>query len=85
GREAARLAGEGATGVMVTIVRESSDLYRYSLGTAALEDVAVRAKPMPDAMINEDGNFPSEAFFGYARPLVGDLPEHADLDFERIP
>ena len=50
----------------------------------SLEDVAVRAKPMPDAMINEDGNFPSEVFLEYARPLVGELPEYADLDFDRV-
>lgn len=82
GREAARLAGEGATGVMVTLVRESNDPYRCSFGTAPLEDVAVRAKPMPDAMINEAGNFPTPAFLEYVRPLVGELPEYADLRFE---
>lgn len=84
GREAARLAGEGRTGVMVTFVREAGDPYRISLGTAPLEDVAVRAKPMPDAMINEDGNFPTEAFFDYLRPLVGELPEYADLRFDPV-
>lgn len=84
GREAARLAGEGRTGVMVTFVRETGDPYRISLGTAPLEDVAVRAKPMPDAMINEDGNFPTEAFFDYLRPLVGELPEYADLRFDPV-
>jgi len=84
GREAARLAGDGASGVMVAIVRESNDPYRASLGTASLEDVAVRAKPMPDAMINEAGNFPSEAFLEYLRPLVGEMPEYAELQFERV-
>lgn len=84
GREAARLAGEGRTGVMVTFVREAGDPYRISLGTAPLEDVAVRAKPMPDGMINEDGNFPTEAFFDYLRPLVGELPEYADLRFDPV-
>ena len=84
GREAARLAGDGASGVMVAIVRESHDPYRASLGTASLEDVAVRAKPMPDAMINEAGNFPSEAFLEYLRPLVGEMPEYAELQFERV-
>lgn len=84
GREAARLAGDGASGVMVTIVRESDDPYRSSFGTAPLHDVAVRAKPMPDAMINADGNFPTEAFFDYLRPLVGDLPEYAELRFDPV-
>jgi 6-phosphofructokinase len=84
GREAARLAGQGASGVMVTIVRESSGPYRSSLGTAALEDVAVRAKPMPDEMINVDGNFPTDSFLEYLRPLVGELPEYADLRYEPV-
>ncbi|MEK9503582.1 diphosphate--fructose-6-phosphate 1-phosphotransferase [Gaopeijia maritima] len=79
GREAARLAGTGASGVMVTIERESNDPYRSILGTAPLSEVAVRAKPMPDEMINDAGNFPTEAFFDYLRPLVGDLPTYAAL------
>jgi 6-phosphofructokinase 1 len=82
GREAARLAGEGASGVMVSLIREASDPYRSSLGTAPLEDVAVRAKPIPDEMINERGNFPSEVFMDYLRPLVGELPYYADLTIE---
>lgn len=82
GREAARLAGEGASGVMVTLVRESNDPYRSSMGTAPLADVAVRAKPMPDAMINEAGNFPTDRFFEYLRPLVGELPRYADLQLD---
>ena len=84
GREAARLAGEGATGVMVTIVRDSNTPYRCSIGTAPLEEVAVRAKPMPDSMINERGNFPSGAFLEYLRPLVGEVPDYADLNFELV-
>jgi 6-phosphofructokinase 1 len=81
GREAARLAAAGQSGVMVTLVRDSNDPYRCSTGTAALKDVAVRAKPMPDKMINAEGNFPSEAFLEYARPLVGELPEFVNLKY----
>lgn len=84
GREAARLAGEGATGVMVTIDRDSNEPYRSSMGTAPLKDVAVRAKPMPDEMINDRGNFPTTAFLDYLRPLVGDLPEYASLRLDRV-
>jgi len=35
-------------------------------------------------MINEAGNFPSEAFLEYLRPLVGEMPEYAELQFERV-
>ena len=82
GREAARLAGQGAGGAMVTLVRESDDPYKCTTGTALLEDVAVRAKPMPDDFLNEAGNFPSEAFLEYLRPLVGELPEFAELKYQ---
>ena len=69
---------------MVTIVRESDDPYASTLGTAPLADVAVRAKPMPEEMINEAGNYPTEAFLEYLRPLVGEMPEYADLRFEPV-
>lgn len=81
GAEAARLAADGASGVMVTLVRESSAPYKCSLGTAPLAEVAERAKPMPDEMISAEGNYPSEAFLEYARPLVGELPEFAELKY----
>lgn len=79
GQTAVRLAEEGQSGVMVTLVRESNHPYRIATGTVPLSEVAVRAKPMPDSFLNEAGNFPSEAFFQYARPLVGELPEYAEL------
>ncbi|MBN1943438.1 MAG: diphosphate--fructose-6-phosphate 1-phosphotransferase [Phycisphaerae bacterium] len=81
GRAAVKLADEGQSGVMVTLERESNDPYKITTGTAPLADVAVRAKPMPDHFLNEAGNFPSEAFFEYARPLVGELPEYAELKY----
>lgn len=81
GRSAVRLADEGHTGVMVTLVRTSSDPYACTTGTAALKDVAVHAKPMPDEFINAAGNFPTEKFLSYLRPLVGDLPEFARLKY----
>jgi ATP-dependent phosphofructokinase / diphosphate-dependent phosphofructokinase len=84
GREAVRLADDGRGGVMVTLVRESNNPYACSMGTAPLSEVAVRAKPMPDAMINAAGNFPSQAFIDYARPLVGELPEYARLACTRV-
>ena len=61
---------------MVSIVRESSDPYRWSLGTAPLAEVALGAKPMPDDYINAEGNFVTAACLEYLRPLVGPLPEY---------
>ena len=73
------LAADGASGVMVSIVRESSEPYRWSLGTAPLAEVALGAKPMPDEYINAEGNFVTPACLEYLRPLVGPLPEYVRL------
>ena len=79
GRRAVELATEGQTGVMVSIVRESNQPYRWSLGTVPLSEVAIRAKPMPDEFITPEGNFVTPASVDYLRPLVGPLPEYARL------
>lgn len=64
---------------MVSIVREPGEPYRWSLGTAPLAEVALGAKPMPDAYINAEGNYVTAACFDYLRPLVGPLPEYGRL------
>ena len=79
GQAAVGLAAEGQTGVMVTLMRASDEPYGCDTGTAPLAEVAVRAKPMPDTYINDAGNFPTEAFIQYARPLIGALPDFARL------
>ena len=79
GRRAVELAAEGRSGVMVSIVRESSDPYRWSLGTAPLAEVALGAKPMPDEYINAEGDFVTAACIEYLKPLVGPLPEYVRL------
>ena len=79
GARAVELATQGQTGVMVNIVRESDEPYRWSLGTVGLSEVAVRAKPMPDVYINSEGNFVTPEFERYVKPLVGDLPKYGRL------
>jgi 6-phosphofructokinase 1 len=79
GRRAVELAEQGTSGVMVSLVRESTEPYRWSLGTVSLAEVAVRAKPMPDEFINPEGNYPTQACLDYLRPLVGPLPEYTRL------
>jgi len=80
GLEAVKLAEAGETGHMVAILRESNDPYTVDYGKALLNDVAVKARPMPREYFNEDGNFVSEEFLEYIRPLVGDLPDFVELD-----
>jgi ATP-dependent phosphofructokinase / diphosphate-dependent phosphofructokinase len=79
GRRAVELAAEGISGVMVSIVRESTDPYRWSLGTAPLAEVALGAKPLPDKYINADGNFVTATCIDYLKPLVGPLPDYIRL------
>ena len=84
GAKAVELAVQGVTDVMVTLVRESNRPYRCTTGTVELEFVANREKKVPDEFINEEGNFVTEKFLEYVRPLIGDpLPEYVRL--ERIP
>jgi 6-phosphofructokinase 1 len=79
GVKAVELADEGVTGVMVSIVRESSDPYKVVLKTAPLSDVAIKAKPMPDEYISASGTDVTKAFTDYAKPLIGDFPNFSIL------
>lgn len=82
GQQAIALAAAGASGQMVTLVRESNSTYKVTTGSAPLAEVAVHARPMPDEYINEAGNYPSQAFLDYLAPLVGELPEFARLKYQ---
>jgi 6-phosphofructokinase len=79
GCRAVQLAAEGSSGLMVTIARKSNSPYRVELETAPLSEVAVKSKPMPRGYINPEGNFVTEDFLEYIRPLVGEIPEFATL------
>jgi len=79
GVEAVRLAENEISGVMVTIVRISNDPYTIRFGQISLNDVAVAAKPMSPEYFNEDGNYISQAFIDYMKPLAGSFPEFIRL------
>jgi len=79
GVEAVKLVKEGHTGYMVSIKREKGREYKVSYGTTPLKEVAIKAKPMPDAYINTEGNFVTRAFVDYLKPLVGELPAYVTL------
>lgn len=80
GEEAVRLATAGESGVMVTMIPDENDPKTMKFGQAPLSEVAVNAKEMPRDFINERGNFVTEKFFDYMRPLVSDLPHYVELD-----
>ncbi len=80
GLEAVKIADTEETGFMVAMIRESNSPYTIGFGKALLNDVAVKAKPMPLDYFNSRGNFVSEAFYDYIKPLIGDLPEYVELE-----
>ena len=80
GAQAVREAVSGKTDCMVTLVRESNDPYRCGTGLVPLEEAALAEKKLPADYVNEAGNFPTERFAEYARPLIGGpLPEYVKL------
>lgn len=84
GAKAVKYALKGISDRMVTLVRESNAPYKCVTGLAKLEDVANAQKQVPDHFINTEGNFVTEAFIEYAKPLIGSpLPEYVRI--ERIP
>jgi ATP-dependent phosphofructokinase / diphosphate-dependent phosphofructokinase len=83
GKNAVKLALKGQSGVMVTIERARAKQYRPEFGTILLSEVANRERPMPDGYIAEGGMDVTPKFLKYARPLVGDLPEYANLKIKR--
>lgn len=80
GRAAVEAALAGRHSVMPTIVRESDEPYRWSIGEARLEDVANQERKMPRDYISEDGFGLSEAGRRYLLPLIQgeDYPPYRD-------
>jgi 6-phosphofructokinase 1 len=81
GVKAIKLAEEGASGIMVSIHRVSSSPYKVKLKTVSLDEVAVHIKPMDDKYINAQGNFVTDEYIQYIKPLVGELPSYSELNF----
>lgn len=80
GLEAVKIADTEETGYMVAMNRISNDPYEIEFGKVLLNDVAVKAKPVPLNFFNERGNFVNDAFYDYIRPLIGELPEFVELE-----
>jgi len=81
GVKAIQLAEEGASGIMVSIHRINSSPYKIELSTVSLDKVAVKIKPMDDKYINAQGNFVTDEYIKYIKPLVGKLPNYSELNF----
>jgi len=81
GVKAIQLAEEGASGIMISIHRVSSSPYKVELKTVSLDEVALHIKPLEDKYINAQGNFVTDEYIKYIKPLVGKLPSYSELNF----
>jgi 6-phosphofructokinase 1 len=81
GRAGVRLALQGVSGRMVTIVRDSDDPYASHTGDVELELVANRQWLVPPEFLTAEGSI-TDAFRRYARPLLGPepLPHYVRLE-----
>lgn len=67
---AVHAALEGATGKMITFVRNKSVPYELSYGTADVNIICNKEKPVPTEWIINEGSDINDAFIDYARPLT---------------
>lgn len=81
GVKAIELAEEDVSGVMVSILRASSSPYRIKLSAISLDEVALGIKPLDDKYINIRGNFVTDKYLDYIKPLVGELPAYSELKY----
>ncbi|MBN1982155.1 MAG: diphosphate--fructose-6-phosphate 1-phosphotransferase [Chitinivibrionales bacterium] len=79
GQAAVELAHNGATDVMVSIQRTSNNPYQVSFEPVPIESIVNKPKPMDDRFIASEGNFITQDYIDYLKPLVGELPRFANL------
>ncbi len=65
-----KAADEGSTGVMVVIDRVSDDPYQSTTGVYDVHRIANDEKVVPSEWINEEGDYVTEEFLDYVRPLI---------------
>ena len=84
-----KAAAEGSTGVMVVIDRVSDDPYQSATGVYDVHRIANDEKVIPRKWINKEGDYVTEEFINYARPLiqghynptmVDGLPRHLSMN-----
>ncbi len=85
GAASIRAAFEGNTGKMVVFERYSQDPYINVTALKDISKIANEARTVPREWINEDGDFVTQDFIDYAKPLIqgeltpifaGGLPRH---------
>jgi hypothetical protein len=72
GQLAAKLAGEGTSGYMSTILRNPGKTYSVRYDKVPLAEVANSERTFPAAWIAANGYDVTDEFVRYAKPLVGE-------------
>ncbi len=86
GAAAVAAAVSGATGKMVTLERMPGAEYAVTTGLIAVSEVAGKERPLPDAYLDEAGNYVTSEYLDYVRPLIGGpLPEYVRLRTPSVP
>ncbi len=81
GAQAAKLALEGKSGLMATILRRPGPDYTVDYGEVPLEEVANAERSFPAEWIAESGVDVTDGFVEWAMPLIGEpLPEFTRLE-----
>ena len=70
GRAAVKAASEGVTREMMTILRESTNPYRVTIGHSDVSLIANQIKEVPSEFINARGNHVTKACAEYLLPLI---------------
>lgn len=79
----ALLAGESDK--MVILVRQNTPSYHCTTELVALAKVANVQRLLPDSFLNAEKTMVTQAFYEYARPLIGEpLPHHARLSLTKV-
>ncbi len=73
GREALKFAISGKNSGSIYIERVSNNPYKSEAKLTDLKNVARVTKNMPLEFINKEGNWVTEAFLDYAKPIVGKI------------
>jgi 6-phosphofructokinase 1 len=89
GGAAIKAADEGLSGMMVVIDRLSDDPYQSTTGVYDVHRIANGEKVVPREWINKDGDYVTDEFVSYLKPLIqGDyspmmvdgLPRHLTMN-----
>lgn len=80
GQAAVGYALEGYSDSMVALVRPPGARYECNTGIAPLKDIAGQVKTLPPEYIDPSRGHATQAFFKYARPLLGGpIPRYARM------